>query len=53
MIEPEVLGLSVKPDGEATAIYESGVILIPVTGAVLGLRFLVLHKMRILALPHP
>lgn len=46
MIEPLVLGLSVKPKGEATAIDESGVILIPVTGAVLRLGFLFGHTLR-------
>lgn len=52
MIEPVDLGLSIKPDGEATAIDEGSVILFPVTGAVLGFGFLVLHKMRLPALPH-
>ena len=53
MIDPLDLGLGIKPEGKATAIGEGGVILYPVTGAVNGFGFLVLHKMRIPAQPHP
>ena len=53
MIDTLDLGLGIKPEGKATAIGEGSVILYPVTGAVNGFGFLVLHKMRIPAQPHP
>jgi hypothetical protein len=53
MIEPLVERMRIKPYGEATAICKGGVILFPVTGAVLGFGFLVLHKIRIPSQPHP
>jgi hypothetical protein len=53
VIEPEVWGMSIEPDGETTGIDESGDILVPVRGAEVGFRFLDLHKIRILGLPHP
>ena len=53
MIDPLDLGLGIKPEGEATAIGEGGVILFPVTGAVNGFGILVHDKMRIPGQPHP
>ena len=49
-IDPLVTSLGIKPEGEATAIAQSGN---PVTGAVGGFWFLVLHKTRIPGQPHP
>ena len=53
MIDPLDLGLGIKPEGEATAIGKGSVIFFPVTGAVNGFGFLVFHKTRIPAQPHP
>jgi hypothetical protein len=51
--DPVSATASVKPDGKASAISKGGVILRPVTDAVLGFGFFVLHKMRLPDLLHP
>ena len=51
MIEPRVYYMLIEPEGEATTIAKSFVILRPVTDAVL-LLFLS-HKLNITALPRP
>ena len=52
MIEPRVYYLLIEPEGEATTIAKSFVILGPVTDAV-ELFFLLFHRLRITASPHP
>ena len=53
VIDPLVTRLSVKPDGEATAINESSGILAPVTEAVLGSGGFLFHTKRLPAGPLP
>jgi hypothetical protein len=45
-IDPLVTRFGIKPECEATAICQGGVILKPVTGAVFGLGFLFGHTLR-------
>jgi hypothetical protein len=53
VIDPVLAGMGVKPDGEATAINESGGILAPVTEAVLGTGCFLFHTKRLPAGPLP
>jgi hypothetical protein len=52
VVEPELKDIFIKPNSKATALSKRFVILRPVADAVL-LLFLLFHKLRITASPHP
>ena len=51
VVEPGFYRVAIKPEGKASPVNESRVILRPVTDAVL--LFVFSHKLNITALPHP